>query len=176
MSEPHGEVTIRSCDANDLEVICGLGRRTFRETFSDKNAPENMDRYLDEAFDPGSILSQLEGPGSSFFILEVDGKAAGYLKVNLGSAQTDIHDPESLEVERIYVAKEFQGMGLGRRLMDFAVGSAASLGRKWVWLGVWEENRKAIGFYERCGFRRIGTHTFTLGSDKQTDLVMRLDL
>lgn len=176
MSELHGDVTVRLCDVGDLDTICDLGRRTFKETFSDMNTPENMDRYLCEAFDPGSILTQLGDPDSSFFILDVDGTAAGYLKVNVGSAQTDIHDPESLEVERIYVARGFQRRGLGRRLMEVAVKYAVSLGKKWVWLGVWEENRNAISFYERCGFRCIGTHTFILGDDPQTDLVMSLNL
>ncbi len=92
------------------------------------------------------------------------------------AAQTESGDPHSLEVERIYVAKEFQGTGLGRRLMEEAVRLATEQKKEYIWLGVWEKNERAIRFYEGKGFYRTGSHTFTVGNDGQTDYIMRKDI
>jgi ribosomal protein S18 acetylase RimI-like enzyme len=42
-----------------------------------------------------------------------------------------------------------------------------------VWLGVWEHNKKAIGFYRKNGFEVFDHHVFVLGNDHQTDLLMK---
>ena len=45
-----------------------------------------------------------------------------------------------------------------------------------IWLGVWTKNGRAIRFYQRWGFTQKGTQPFTLGHDRQTDLVLWLSL
>ena len=100
----------------------------------------------------------------------------GYLKLNEAPAQTDVQDIQSLEIERIYVTKEFQGKRLGGYLMEQAVKVAVQRKKAYVWLGVWEMNERAIHFYKKNGFYRIGTHTFVMGEDEQTDYIMRKDL
>lgn len=115
-------------------------------------------------------------PSSMFFFLLSGEKLAGYLKVNEAPSQTDVNDPASLEIERIYVSGEFQGEGLGRYLMEQAISMAVERKKKYVWLGVWEKNEKAIRFYKRNGFCKIGTHSFVMGDDVQTDHIMRKDL
>ena len=77
---------------------------------------------------------------------------SGYIKLNEYKAQTDIYDPRSLEIERIYVTKEFQGKGLGSALMNKAIDIAVTRKKSYVWLGVWERNHKAILFYKKKGF------------------------
>ena len=41
-----------------------------------------------------------------------------------------------------------------------------------LWLGVWQENPRAIAFYQRSGFNIVAEQTFMLGSDRQMDFVM----
>jgi ribosomal protein S18 acetylase RimI-like enzyme len=43
-----------------------------------------------------------------------------------------------------------------------------------AWLGVWEDNHRAIRFYEKNGFEKFDSHPFILGESKQTDLLMKL--
>lgn len=101
---------------------------------------------------------------------------AGYLRLNESPAQTDINDIQSLEIERIYVAKEFQSKGLGNVLMNQAIDIANMRKKSYVWLGVWEKNDKAILFYKKNGFYEVGTHSFFMGEEEQTDFVMRKNL
>lgn len=152
-----------------------VGRQTFAETFAHNNDPQELARYLDEAFAPAQIERELANPDSFFYLLSDDaGRDLGYLKLNLAPAFTDevsLPGP-ALEVQRIYLLVGTQGQGAGRLLMDEAIRMAHEHGCEWLWLGVWEHNTGAIGFYERQGFETFDRHTFMFGAEAQTDLLM----
>lgn len=167
---------LRKCKEDYFEVLRELSIRTYYETFAHLNTPEDMAAYLDDAFNAEQLTKEFNDPNSSYFLLYADDSLAGYLKLNEAPSQTDINDTESLEIERIYVLSEFQGAGLGRYLMEQAISIATERKKRYVWLGVWEKNEKAIRFYKKNGFYEIGTHTFVMGKDVQTDYVMRKDL
>ena len=113
---------------------------------------------------------------SRFFFIYLDNQLAGYLKLNIDLAQTEKIDRNGLEIERIYIRKEYKRQGLGRQLLEFAIELATKERRKLIWLGVWEENENALLFYQMFGFRKNGTHNFYIGIDKQTDLIMVKEL
>ncbi len=170
------EVNIRRCGPSDLDELQKFAWQTFDESFGRFNTPENMQAYLNTAFDKAKLEMELKNPDSSFFFLFVKGMLAGYLKINENSAQTDIGDSDSLEIERIYVKSGFQGRGLGKALIQKALEVARQKNKSYAWLGVWEKNEKAIAFYERMGFKTIETHDFYLGDDRQTDYIMKQEL
>ena len=169
-------VFLRNCTVDDIDTLRALSIKTYYETFADMNTLENMQAYLAEAFGINKLLRELNDPNSTFLFLYFNELLAGYLKLNEAPSQTDINDKTSLEIERIYVSREFQGKGLGRYLMEQAISIAAERNKTYIWLGVWEENKKAIRFYKRNGFCEIGTHSFVMGEDVQTDYIMRKDL
>ena len=170
---------IRPCLASDLDTLVELARRTYDEAFRRLNDPRVMEAYLAEAFSRERVQAELGDPRSSFFFL-VDGtgdeKVLGYLKLNEPGAQTDLQDPGTLEIERIYVARGHQGTGLGKALIEHAVSRARALGKTYLWLGVWEKNAAAISFYEHMGFSKSGTHDFLMGPERQRDSIMRMQL
>lgn len=176
MMDSEVDRSLKLCGIDDLDELCALAIRTYYETFAAFNTPEDMEEYLNRAFDRERLRKELEDKNSMFFFLCTGEKLAGYLKVNETPSQTDINDPESLEIERIYVSTEFQGKGLGRYLMEQALTMAVARKKKYAWLGVWERNEKAICFYEKNGFYKIGAHAFIMGEDIQTDYIMRKDL
>ncbi len=169
-------ISIRNCIQNDLSALRDLSIRTYHKTFAHLNTAEDMQTYLDEAFAEDKLCRELADKNCGFYFLYYEDNLAGYLKLNEAPSQTDINDKASLEIERIYVSDEFQGMGLGRFLMEQAVKKAVERNKKYVWLGVWEKNEKAIAFYRKNGFYEIGTHDFVMGEDVQTDYLMRKDL
>jgi ribosomal protein S18 acetylase RimI-like enzyme len=166
------QVSIIPCSLDNVRELQEIGRRTFYETFLGTCSPEDMDAYLEKAFNPRQLEKELSHPSSQFFLLYVDGAAAAYLKVNTGDAQTEPMGDESLEIERIYVKKEFQKQGLGRLLFNHALEIALRLRKKRIWLGVWEHNDNALAFYRKLGFVETGSHSFFVGSDEQTDLIL----
>ena len=170
------ELTFKKCVQEDVDTLRDFSRKTYRETFSPMNTASNMKAYLEQAYNTDRLRGELSDGNASFFFLYADGELAGYLKTNESPSQTDVNDELSLEIEKIYVAKAFQGKGLGRVLMNKAVDLAKEKGKSYIWLGVWEKNGKAISFYEKNGFYKIGSHPFVMGDETQTDYIMRRDL
>jgi diamine N-acetyltransferase len=170
------EIRIRPCDIADLETLRNIAWQTYDDTFRHFNEPANMDAYLASAFNREKLQAELGNPHSSFFFLLLEGAVAGYLKLNDGDAQTDMRDPEGLEIERIYVKRDFQGLGLGKALIAKALEVARERKKRFAWLGVWEKNGNAIAFYTKMGFSKIGTHDFYMGTERQTDWIMRKEV
>jgi len=170
------EIQLKECDESNIEVVLKLSRDTFYESFSKMNTKENMDTYLNSAFNREKIKAELRDPNSTFFLLLLNNNVIGYLKINEHEAQTDLKDEPGLEIERVYIMAEFQGRGLGKVLMIKGIEIAQANNKAYVWLGVWEKNVRAIQFYERMGFNTFATHDFYLGDEKQTDILMKMIL
>lgn len=167
---------IRKVNIQDIEKLKEIGKLTFAETFSSENSEEDMREYLEEGFSTEKLNTELTNQNAEFYFAELDGKTIGYLKVNYGESQTEIKDKNSLEIERIYVLKEFHGKKVGQILYDKAIELAKKRNVDYVWLGVWEQNPRAIRFYEKNGFVAFDKHIFKLGNDEQTDIMMKLKL
>ena len=158
----------------DLAQLQQIGRQTFLETFAASNSEENMTTYLAEGFSTEKLSTELHDAHSEFYFAILENKVIGYLKVNFGPSQTDVKDDKSLEIERIYVLKEFLGKKVGQMLFDKAIQIAKQQDADYVWLGVWEHNPRAIQFYKKNGFVEFDRHIFLLGNDAQTDIMMKL--
>ncbi len=169
-------IAITRAGLSDLESLQKIGRQTFFETFSAGNTAENMQRYLDEGFSTEKMTQELSDVHSEFYIAAMGHDIIGYLKLNFGGAQTELKDENALEIERIYVLKEFHGKKVGQLLYEKALEVARAKNSHYVWLGVWEENPRAIHFYEKNGFVAFDKHIFKLGEDEQTDIMMKLRL
>lgn len=170
------KMEIRRVSLNDIDQLQKIGRQTFQETFSELNSEENMRNYLEEGFSEEKLTAELNDENSEFYFATLDNEVIGYLKVNFGESQTELKDNKALEIERIYVSKEFHGKSVGQLLYDKAIQIAKQKAADYVWLGVWEENPRAISFYKKNGFVEFDKHIFKLGDDEQTDIMMKLKL
>ncbi|HNP53726.1 MAG TPA: GNAT family N-acetyltransferase [Ferruginibacter sp.] len=167
---------IRSIGLPDIVALQAISRQTFVETFSDQNTVANMNQYLREKLSLEKLTAELNDPDSMFFFVEENQQPIGYLKLNKGKAQTELNDADALEIERIYVLQAYLGKNIGQLLFNKALAVANELGASYLWLGVWEENPRAIRFYEKNGFVEFDRHLFKLGDDEQTDIMMKLTL
>jgi ribosomal protein S18 acetylase RimI-like enzyme len=167
-------MTIRQATILDLAALQAIGRKTFAETFSEGNTEADMAAYLEEGFSEEKLSAEIQLPNSLFYFAENGDELLGYLKVNFGDAQTENQDPKALEIERIYVLQQFQGMSVGQKLFDHAYSMALARNAPYLWLGVWEKNLRAIRFYQKQGFVAFDQHIFQLGDDAQRDLLMKL--
>lgn len=169
-------MNIRRVGIQDVEKLREIGMKTFTETFSSDNSAENMKEYLENGFSIKKLTSELTDKNAEFYFAEIDGKVIGYLKINFGQSQTEIKDHNALEIERIYVSKDYHGQKIGQNLYHKAIELAKEKNVEYVWLGVWEENPRAIRFYEKNGFVAFDKHIFKLGNDEQTDIMMKLKI
>ena len=165
-------INIKPCTIEELSILQEVSIETFIETFKDQNSAENMNAYLERAFNPKQLEKELSNIFSRFFFVYFNNEVAGYLKVNTQDAQSENMGEDSLEIERIYVRAKFQKLGLGKYLINKALEIAVEQEKNKIWLGVWEKNEKAIAFYNKIGFVRAGTHSFHMGDEEQIDFIM----
>ena len=169
-------ITIVQINDSHIAALQQIGRQTFSETFAESNSAENMAKYLEEAYSYEKLNAELNDPNSIFYFAKMAQKVIGYLKLNFGASQTELKDKNALEIERIYVLKEFQGKKAGQLLFDKAIEIAKEHHVAYVWLGVWENNKRAHQFYTKNGFIEFDQHIFVLGDEAQTDIMMKLEL
>ena len=170
-------IEIRKVTSTEVNQLQQIGRQTFSETFSESNSEENMKKYLDEGFTVEKLSSEINNPDSEFYFAKENNNVIGYVKINKGQSQTELkNDKMSVEIERIYVLKEFHGQRIGQLLYEKAMELALELKADYIWLGVWEENPRAIKFYQKNGFIKFDKHIFKLGDDEQVDIMMKLEL
>src|ERR1043165_42520 len=166
------DVTIRRGTIEDAGLLSELGARTFSETFSADNTPENFAAYMAASFNVAQQTAELRDAAAIFLIAEVDGRAAGYAKLHDGKPEQGVAGAKPIELVRLYVLREWLGRRVGQELMRACIDEARAAGHDTIWLGVWERNARAQAFYRKWDFQTVGEHIFQLGSDPQRDLVM----
>ena len=172
------EIKIRQATPDDAQLLTDLSYTTFWDAFAHhpKNSPEDLSHYMRQAFNIDQIASELADSNSIFLIATIDEKPAGYAKLILNSIEEGVTASRPIELSRLYSQQEFLGRGVGQNLMDACFDRGQAEGCDIMWLGVWEYNPRAQRFYEKNGFIVVGKHTFQLGADPQTDLLMQRQL
>lgn len=170
------EIRICRVSESDVATLCAISAATFIDTFKDNSDLQDMLTYSREAFSKSTMLREVQNTASEFYFCYVEGVLAGYMKLNVGTAQTEPRGDDALEVQRLYLYPAFQGTGCGSKLFDLAVTRTRELGKQRMWLGAWEENVKAMTFYKRKGMREVGIHHFIMGETDDVDIIMELSL
>ncbi|MFZ1806237.1 MAG: GNAT family N-acetyltransferase [Cyclobacteriaceae bacterium] len=166
-------IEIRVASQDDLSLLVAMGRETFTVAFAEENTTENMNAYLDKAFTDERIEQELGDTGSQFYLAYEGSTPVGYAKVRESNEVKGLIAESAIELERIYVVSEHQGKKVGVALLEKCIEYGNQKGFHWIWLGVWEHNLRAKKFYLDRGFEKFATHPFKLGTDLQTDWLMK---
>jgi len=170
------KLKIRRISNDDVLTLQKISIQTFKETFTSGNTEENLKTYLDNSFTYSKLMNEINNSSSEFYFAESEYDVIGYLKLNFGNSQTELQDNKAIEIERIYVLQEFHGKKVGQILYEKAIEIAKHNNAEYVWLGVWEDNPRAISFYKKNGFVEFDKHIFNMGNEEQTDIMMKLQL
>ncbi|NNF17438.1 MAG: GNAT family N-acetyltransferase [Gammaproteobacteria bacterium] len=169
-------VNIRNAAADDSVALARFAKHTFLATYQEQNRPEHIQEYVSHAFSPATIGTELHDPAAVFLVAERDSRIIGYTKLREVPAPEGVPQHGAMEMERIYVARDYFGHGIGRMLVDAAVAQAVHRNFGFIWLGVWKQNPEAVAFYRKCGFEIVGSKVFMMGQDPQEDHVMLLTI
>jgi ribosomal protein S18 acetylase RimI-like enzyme len=164
--------TIRRARSGDAAALAELAERTFRETFTIGNDPADMALHCAASFGPEVQAREIADPGLVTIVADDDGLLRGFAQLRPGSPKACVAAERPAELYRLYVDRRWHGRGIARQLMEEVMRSAARAGSDRLWLGVWEQNLRALAFYRKYGFEVVGDHVFQFGTDAQTDLIM----
>lgn len=167
---------INQVNIHQVHILQKISKETFLESFAEFNTEKNLKDYFEKAFSITSLMNQINNPNIRFYFVYQDQELCAYFKINIGESQTEIQAEEGLELERIYLYQKHQNQGLGKNILHEVKIKALMEDKKYIWLGVWEHNLRAIKFYENYGFQKFDSHIYVMGDDPQTDLMMRLTI
>jgi ribosomal protein S18 acetylase RimI-like enzyme len=169
-------ITTRYATGNDAELIAEISRHTFYDSFATQNTRANMDKFMNEVFTKEALIKEVGEPGN-IFLLAFDGdEPAGYVRLRHSGSPVELGRSNAIEIARIYAVTNSIGKGIGKALMLKCIEIAREKKSDVLWLGVWENNQRAIDFYTKWGFEKFSTHIFMLGDDPQTDWLMKKEL
>jgi diamine N-acetyltransferase len=170
------QITLRYANADDAELIAGLSRQTFYESFAAHNTKEDMDKFMSEQFTKEALMKEVITPGNIFLLAYADNAVTGYVRMRESKNPPELGDVNAIEIARIYASANFIGKGIGNALMQKCIAIAKEKRKQTTWLGVWEKNWRAIDFYIKWGFKKFAEHDFVLGNDVQRDWLMKKDI
>ncbi|MGA0557446.1 GNAT family N-acetyltransferase [Larkinella sp. VNQ87] len=171
-------IEIRIGTPNDAVPLTDLAIRTMRAAFGPPHNPADVvDAYIKNSFSVEQMQQELNDPKNTFLLaVDSDSSLIGYAKLRRIRPPRQLQGQRAIEIQRLYVAETQIGRGLGRQLMERCWQEAQLAGYPVVWLGVWERNERAIGFYKQMGFERCGWHYFQFGPERQRDFWMKKDV
>ena len=172
------DIQVRVCGPGDEQALSLIGQSTFLDAFAGVLNGEDILLHCATQHHPDIYRGWLANPRARTWLAESEhGRApVGYLVVAPAALPLSDLRPDDVEVKRIYLMHRVQGSGIGVRLMNEAVAFAAEAGARRVLLGVYEKNVRAVAFYERFGFTRVGTRRFRVGHHDYDDLILGFGL
>jgi len=162
-------IVYRRAEPADAKPLVQLATRTYYETFSALNTPENMQAYLSSAFTLPQFEADFRDSRVTFHVAETEGSLIGYAKLFAGNPPECVVGEAPIELVRFYLDSQWHGSGVASALMERCLAEARQGGFKTMYLGVWEHNVRAQAFYTKWNFVRVGEHLFQMGDDPQTD-------
>jgi len=169
-------ITIRFASAADAENIALLSRKTFYDTFVEFNTKDDMDKFMNQSFNVQLLINEVSAAENIFLCAFMDEELVGYAKITNSKNPPELGNANAIEICRLYAAHKTIGLGVGKALMEKCIALAIEKNKELIWLGVWEHNQRAKSFYEKFGFEKFGEHDFILGTDVQTDWLMKKEI
>ena len=185
---------LRRATPEDAEALSALASTCFTQTFGHLYAPDDLERFIHEAYSPEVLRAELAGPKRATWLLFLEeseaeatapertearpaseGKLIGYVTVCPAHLPHPDVKPTGGEVQRLYLLREYQGDGRGSRMLEHALNWLEADGPRTLWIGVWSENYGAQKLYGRYGFTKVGEYSFMVGDHADREFILRRD-
>lgn len=168
----NNEISLKRCEESDIVLLSDVSGRSFTETYRNKMPIASLETYVANAFNIFTLLAELREVDNHFILAYYLDRPAGYLKLNYSSGNKYFKS-NTVEIERLYLLKEFQGKKIGSALMDYSFHIANERKCSAVWLAVWERNNKALEYYRKYGFHPFFETIYMRGNDEQKAILMQ---
>lgn len=170
---------MKICEAEitDSETLAVLGAKTFYDTFARFHTEEDIQAYIIKAYNKEQIEQNLGNLEIQYHLaINENDEAIGYTKLLHKVLLGKFQEKKIIELEKIYVVQTVFGKKVGAALMQNCIEYAKQKNYDAIFLGVWQENKKAIDFYKQFNFKIFDTRSFQLGKTICDDYLMLLEI
>jgi ribosomal protein S18 acetylase RimI-like enzyme len=168
-------VVVIRADVSHAAAIATIGKKSFRNAFEHLfNSREQLFEYLEYTYDPNKLVKSIRKENNIYLLAWHDGEPIGFAKLKKHSLHEQIEAGAQMELQKLYVLQEYHGTGAGTALLEDVKRLAQKAAPDYLWLDTHVSNEKGIRLYERNGFKKIGHHFFTIGTQNFEYHVMAL--
>jgi ribosomal protein S18 acetylase RimI-like enzyme len=154
--------SIQKATIKDAKLLSKVGKEAFLVAHGHSAPKEDIDNYVNQNFNEENFIIEVSDVKNEYYLIFSDAKIAGYSKVVLNSKNENISSENITLLSRLYLLEEFYGLNLGKELFNFNLDLSKENNQKGIWLAVWIENQRAITFYEKRGFVKVGKFDFKI--------------
>ena len=155
-------IKIIKAEIKHAALIAEIGEKTFWESHGISASKADINAFVSKTYTKETIAKQLENPNNLYYLLYYNSKIVGFSKIELNTANSNISSKNVTKLDRFYLLKAFYGQKLGLTLFDFNVELSKKNKQEGIWLAVWVENKRAINFYKKAGFKIVGEYDFQI--------------
>jgi GNAT superfamily N-acetyltransferase len=146
----------------DAALLSKIGGVSLLQSHGHSAPAHIMQAYVDKSFSEAACAAELANKDNIFNAVYYNGAPAGYAKLVFNCPHPAVALQPVTKLERLYLLQKFHGLKLGYQLLQQAIDLSKAQGEGGMWLNVWKENKRAIAFYEKCGFQTVGESRFVL--------------
>jgi ribosomal protein S18 acetylase RimI-like enzyme len=154
--------SIVKAEADDYQVLADIGKQSFIESHGSSASAEDINNYVSKTYREDIIRAELNDPKNNYHIMYHDEQPAGYSKIIYNAPHHNVESPNVTKLDRIYLQEKFHGLRSGYELLNFNIELSVKNNQSGMWLFVWKENHRAVRFYEKTGFKIIGSYDFKI--------------
>ncbi|UMB53012.1 GNAT family N-acetyltransferase [Lutibacter sp. A64] len=155
-------IKIIKANVKDAKLIAEIGKKTFCESHGISASKADINAFVSEKYTKEALVKQLENSKNNYHLIYYNNKLAGFTNLELNCSNTNIEAKNVSKLDRFYLLKEFYGQKLGLKLFQFNLEISKKHKQKGMWLAVWVENKRAINFYQKAGFKIVGKYDFQI--------------
>ncbi len=156
---------IYRANISHAKLLSELTKKTFLVPHGHSAPKEEIDKYIDKNFNVKNLKEELNDSSNVYHLIEYNGEIAGFSKIVLNQKNENLSILNTAMLSRIYLLEKFYDLSLGKTLFKFNVDLAKEMNQIGIWLAVWVENHRAISFYKKMGFKKIGDYNFEISEN-----------
>jgi diamine N-acetyltransferase len=164
-------IKFRRAEVLDASNLAALSRQVFSSTYGAVLSAATLSTHLELHLNAKVFEQDILGQQVIFWLATIENDLVGFIKLERTSSPVCLDSSSSIELMKLYVSLERQNLGIGQGLLEVAVQNLDAEFDT-VWLLVWEHNPRAIGFYEKQGFQKIGRQNVMVVETVFHDFVM----
>jgi ribosomal protein S18 acetylase RimI-like enzyme len=162
---------------SDAKQLAQMIPKAFLVAHGSAGSATEMGNYIFQNFSPENLVKEIANPKFEYHLLYYQNQLVGFSKIIFNTAFQNISKEGNTKMERLYLLPEYHGLGLAKKLFDFNVQLAKENNQKGIWLLVWIKNLRAIRFYEKMGFEKVGDYDFEVSkTNYQPNYILRLTI
>ncbi len=161
-------INLRPAIEADCDQLAILAMQVWLHTYAWQGISPAIAKYALTELTPESFRAKLQNPDSRLIVAEQGTNLLAMARTERGQPWPDAPPEQGTQLATLYVQTYFARQGIGERLLR----DAELYAQQPLWLMVNAQNAKAIAFYQKMGYQKIGTRFFKMDDGEHENHVL----